>query len=120
MSTLTLRRLVTLAAALGSLSLSRSALAQELDIGAQVTGTPNAIAWADTSQGLQLDDQRAKDVAAQFTGVDWGFFDKNQMIIGKNAEPILTLFYLTNEARTFFLYHRRERTYQVDGMAFRD
>jgi hypothetical protein len=120
MSTSTLRRLLTLAASLCLLSLCRPALAQDLEMGARATGTPFTVAWADTGQGLQLDPDRAKDVADQFAGVDWGFFTNGQLIIGKNAEPILTLFYITNEARTFFLFHRRERTYQVDGLALRD
>jgi len=120
MPTFTLRRLVTLAAALCFLTLSRAAFAQELLIGASVTGEPFAVAWADTSQGLSLDEQRAKDVIAQFTGTDWAFFDDSRLVIGKNAEPILILAFVGTEDQTFFLVHRREATYQVDGKVLRD
>jgi hypothetical protein len=117
-----LRRCLTLAAALCCFFISPAAFAQdpELDIGAQVIGTPNTVAWADTSQGLSLDEQRAKDVATQFTSADLGFFKDNTFVIGKNAQPVLVLAYVVNADTTFFLYHRREPTYQVDGSAFRD
>jgi hypothetical protein len=116
----TFRRLVTLAVALCFLSLPRAASAQDLLIGASVVGEPFALAWADTSQGLSLDDQRARDVIAQFTGTDWAFLSGNQLVIGKNAQPILITAYVTTEDQTFFVIHRRTTTYQVDGKVIRD
>jgi hypothetical protein len=118
----TLRRLFAVAAALCFFPLSRAAFAQDpqLLVGARVVGESIALAWADTSEGLRLDDERAQAVIEQFTGTDWAFFDNSQLVIGKNAEPILSLFFAATEDRTFFIIHRRESTFQVDGKVIRD
>jgi hypothetical protein len=85
-----------------------------------VIGDPSALAWADTSEGLSLDEQRAKDVIEQFKGTDWAFMDDSSLVIGKNAEPILIVAYAGTEDQTFFVLHRRQPTYQVDGKVVRN
>jgi hypothetical protein len=59
-------------------------------------------------------------VIAQFTGTDWAFFDDGRLVIGKNAEPILIVTFASTEDQTFFVVHRRETTYQVDGKVIRN
>lgn len=122
MPTSTLRRLLTLAAALCVLSLSPTAFAQDpqLAIGARTTSAPFTFAWVDTAEGLRLDEQRARDVAAQFSDTDWAFFDNSQLVIGKNAQPLVGVFYAASEDLSFFLLHRREKSFQMDGKVIRD
>lgn len=118
----TLRRLVTLAVSLFCLCLARGAMAQDaqLLLAARTTQEPGAFVWVDTPEGLGISTEAAQAIRTQFAGTDWGFFDNNQLIIGKDAQPILIAFYVANSDSTFFIIHRRTRTFSIDGTAFRD
>jgi hypothetical protein len=120
MPTFTLRRWVALAAVLFCSCLARAATAQDLLLGASSAGDPFTSVWVDSSQGVTMDSDLAKQVATQYSTTDWAFFDNNQLVIGKNAQPVLTAFYVGDEDRTFFLVHRRAQNVSVDGVVVRD
>lgn len=118
----TLRRLVMLVALLGSFSISRVALAQtpQLIVGATVNGDPIALAWAETNTELRLDPERAKEVAAEFVGTEWAFNDNSLLVITKNAEPYLSVYFAASQDRSFFVLHGRGSNFQVDGKVVRN
>jgi hypothetical protein len=119
MSNQAIRCMVPLAALL-CVALSRSAMAQAMLQNAATTTSLTVNVFADTADGrVSLDASAAQPIMDRYTGTDWGFFDNDLLVIGKNAQPVQQAVYLTTQDRTFFLFHFTDKTHIVNGTVIR-
>lgn len=119
MSNQAIRRLIPLAALL-CVALSRSAMAQAMLQNAATTTSLTVNVFADTADGrVSLDANAAQPIQDQYTGTDWGFFDNDLLVIGKNAQPVQQAVYLTTQDRMFFVFHFTDKTHVVNGTVIR-